>query len=567
MTDRELLDNFVETRSHDAFAALVQRHIGLVYNAARRQLPRDPAMIDDVCQAVFIVLARRAASLPDGVVLPGWLIRTAHLTARDALKLARRRRLHEQRYAAMSALNQTTSTEPADDAFAHELSPHVDRALAHLSDGDRAAIVLRYLQGQPMDQLAATFNVSIETATKRVQRATARLRNYFARHPITPSVAALTAAMQQMPRAAPPPALVQSASAMATTATATATATAGGATTSSLLARGTIKMIFWSNAKAAATAAAAAILAISATVGTVSLVRAQATGDGGGGTVIFPPPPSPAAAPAPKPAPTTEPAQAVGSLVANLSNGVSVELIGLTEYPGDNNPWWQGDGSPLPKPPQLPNNMMGSMAGPDLMRRVAVHINTRVTGTLEPATVQWALGDRGGMDFNFPMMPGRRNPAAQFRIFQVKDTHPTTLRANVATAAWTTIVASDVQGKRETIGPDTYVVGKAIESTGRGTRNGTQFDFTQPDTSSDARRVIVIDTSGAAHDVIPQQMSDNGKTQNFTYVVPAVPLAKVKEIQVQTRPFDQWVEFRNVCIDPKQHTDLTIATSDDAQGL
>jgi hypothetical protein len=211
--------------------------------------------------------------------------------------------------------------------------------------------------------------------------------------------------------------------------------------------------------------------------------------------------------------------------------------------------------------------MMGGMAAPNPMRRVALRASARVTGALEPATVQWVLGDRGGADFNFPGLFGRPNlSSTQFRIFQVTDTHPGTLRANIATGAWTTIVASDAQGKTQTIGPDTYIVGKATDSTGRGARNGTQFEFTQPDKSSDARRVIVIDTGGAAHDVMVQQMGDNGKTQTFVYNVPVSP-AKVKEIQVQSRPFDQWIEFRNVCIDPKQHTDVMIATSDDAQGL
>jgi hypothetical protein len=165
----------------------------------------------------------------------------------------------------------------------------------------------------------------------------------------------------------------------------------------------------------------------------------------------------------------------------------------------------------------------------------------------------------------------------QYRIFPLKDTHPATLRANIATAAWKTILQCDAQGKTETIGQATYIVGKATEGTGgggggrgggngAGPRNRTQFEFSQPSRSSDARRVIVIDSDGGAHDVIVRQIGDNGMTQNASYVVP-IPLAKVKEIQVQTRPYDQWVEFRNVCIDPKQHTDVTIVTSDDAQGL
>ena len=78
MTDRELLEQYVDENSHAAFAAIVDRYVGLVYSAALRQV-REPALSEDICQAVFLILARKAKSLQPGVILPGWLIRTTHL--------------------------------------------------------------------------------------------------------------------------------------------------------------------------------------------------------------------------------------------------------------------------------------------------------------------------------------------------------------------------------------------------------------------------------------------------------------------------------------------------------
>src|SRR4051794_2258210 len=92
-TDEQLLAAYVATRSHDAFAAIVRRHVDLVYAAARRQV-RDAHLADDVTQSVFIVLARKARSVPRGA-LAGWLLKTARYASFNAAKLEARRRARE----------------------------------------------------------------------------------------------------------------------------------------------------------------------------------------------------------------------------------------------------------------------------------------------------------------------------------------------------------------------------------------------------------------------------------------------------------------------------------------
>ena len=81
MDERELLVRYVADASEEAFGEIVRRNIDLVYAAARRQL-RNAHLAEDVTQAVFILLSRKAASVKGS--LPGWLITATRFACRDA---------------------------------------------------------------------------------------------------------------------------------------------------------------------------------------------------------------------------------------------------------------------------------------------------------------------------------------------------------------------------------------------------------------------------------------------------------------------------------------------------
>ena len=169
MTDHDLLHQYTHDHSESAFAELVRRHIDWVYSACRRQL-RDPSLAEDVTQAVFITLARKAATLSPAVSLSGWLFTTARYASASAKKIEARRRKHERQAATM-----TTESATPDDNWNH-IEPLLDEALARLSAADREAVILRYFRGLNHHDLAATLHLSEQAAQKRVTRAVARLR-------------------------------------------------------------------------------------------------------------------------------------------------------------------------------------------------------------------------------------------------------------------------------------------------------------------------------------------------------------------------------------------------------
>jgi RNA polymerase sigma factor (sigma-70 family) len=236
--DMALLRKYARHNSEEAFTALASRYVNLVYSVALRQVG-DTHLAEEITQAVFIILARKAKSLPAKTILPGWLCRTARYASADAIKIQRRRQHREQ-----EAYMQSTLNEPVNEAWT-QIAPLLDTALGQLGEIDHNAIVLRFFEDRNFSEVAVALGASEDAARKRVNRALEKLRKFFMKRGITLSASVIGSAVSANSVQAAPMALAKS---VATVAIAKG-ATASGSTLT--LIQGALKIMAWTKMKTA----------------------------------------------------------------------------------------------------------------------------------------------------------------------------------------------------------------------------------------------------------------------------------------------------------------------------
>jgi RNA polymerase sigma factor (sigma-70 family) len=258
-SDQELLRAYVATGTDDAFELLVAHYVDLVYSAAFRQTCNH-ATAQDVTQAVFIVLARKAASLRRETVLAGWLFRAVRYAALDARKIEARRQLREQEAALMQ---QTDSLDETGSEW-EQLAPLLDEGLASLGQKDRHAVLLRFFEKKSFGEIGTVLGGNENSARVRVVRAVEKLRGFFHRRGVKVSAAALSGALLSNAVQAAPPALAASLAGGATTA---------GQTTLALI-QAVLLRLFWR--RAVRIGAGVAFLLFLAGVTTTTIQQRQA---------------------------------------------------------------------------------------------------------------------------------------------------------------------------------------------------------------------------------------------------------------------------------------------------
>ena len=152
-------------RSDRAFERMYKRHVGDVYRYALAVM-RNPADAEDVTQTTFLNAYRAFVEKGDRPEKPqNWLIAIAHNVCRQRFRQSARRP------------SEVAFEDDIADTFVAEESPSgedIRRALGHLAFNQRAALVMRELEGRSYAEIAEILDVStsaVETLIFRARRA------------------------------------------------------------------------------------------------------------------------------------------------------------------------------------------------------------------------------------------------------------------------------------------------------------------------------------------------------------------------------------------------------------
>jgi RNA polymerase sigma factor (sigma-70 family) len=217
--DSALLEQFAKNESEEAFTEIVRRHIGLVHSVALRHT-QNAQHAEEITQAVFIILARKASSLGPKSILSGWLYHTARLTAANFQRAEFRRVRREQ-----EVFMQSPGHDEQIQSAWRELSPLLEEAMSKLGTTDRDAIVLRFFENKSLREVGTAMGMEERAAQKRVARGLEKLRAFFSKRGLTLSVVVIGGTIAANSVQAAPATLVTTVAATAVKSTTAAAST------------------------------------------------------------------------------------------------------------------------------------------------------------------------------------------------------------------------------------------------------------------------------------------------------------------------------------------------------
>jgi RNA polymerase sigma-70 factor (ECF subfamily) len=173
LSDGELIARVLVQDDRHAFGELVRRHQSAVRACLRKLTAGNHALADDLAQETFLLAYRNLRSFRQQAKFSTWLYRIAY----NAF-LAERRKIKE---AALPDDGEAEDGALADDGAAPvarsvALAVDMQRAMAVLSDAERAAIVQCYHNDLSHEEAAFVLGCPVGTVKTHILRAKQKLK-------------------------------------------------------------------------------------------------------------------------------------------------------------------------------------------------------------------------------------------------------------------------------------------------------------------------------------------------------------------------------------------------------
>jgi len=170
-SDADLILAVLDRDDREAFAELVRRHQSKIRTVLRRLTGGDTAFADDLAQDTFVLAWRNLKSFRFEARFSTWLYRIA-FNAWQSEARKRREVSLDLDDDVLAASDDSATSEMPDIASRVDL----ERAMAVLSDGERAAIAACYYADLSHEEAAAALGMPLGTVKTHVLRAKAKLR-------------------------------------------------------------------------------------------------------------------------------------------------------------------------------------------------------------------------------------------------------------------------------------------------------------------------------------------------------------------------------------------------------
>ena len=199
--DAELLTEYL-AGNHEAFAALVHRHAGMVYGVSLRIL-RSRHDAEDAFQATFLVLARKADDIRPAGQVARWLYGVARHVAMKARQYRERRR-------SIEALAGQARSAGAETEIPENLWRVLDEEAARLPGHLLTPFLLCDLEGLTYREAAQQLGLPEGTLSNRLATARRKLAVLLTRRGIVLPAAGLATVLSSSTVEAAPPDLIAS---------------------------------------------------------------------------------------------------------------------------------------------------------------------------------------------------------------------------------------------------------------------------------------------------------------------------------------------------------------------